>query len=279
MDNQWVLLMGAGDLATRLQPLLDAQGFDVAAARRSPPKNAPFPHMKADACDVRDWQKILAHRPKVIVMTMVPTEFSDEGYRQGYVLPVQGLLQALEGEQGYRPFVMFVSSTSVYSERQGQWVTEESPTQPDSFSGKRLLEAETLLRESGLPHVVVRFSGIYGPGREAMVARLISSELTITPAWTNRIHVRDCVGVMSHLIGRYQAGLPLDEVYLASDNLPIRQQEFVSGLAEILGIDADGLPRSEQVGPRGSKRCSNARLLETGYRFIFPTWKEGYESL
>lgn len=279
MDNQWVLLMGAGDIASRLQPLLAAQGYEVAGARRNPPAKSDYPQMKADARSAADWVNILQHKPAVVVLTMVPTEFSDTGYLQGYVEPVQAMLEALAATPDYQPFIVFVSSTSVYSERSGAWVRETSPTNPDSFSGRRLVQAEQLLEASGYPHVIVRFSGIYGPGREGMVARLISGDLKITPAWTNRIHVRDCVGVISHLIGRREAGLPLDTVYLASDNLPIRQEEFVQGLAAKLGIDADELPRTEQIGPRGSKRCNNARLLETGYRFIFPTWKEGYESL
>lgn len=280
MMNHWILLMGAGDIAHRLQPLLSAQGFNVAGARRNPPAKTDFPHIRADARNVEDWRSLLAQQPEVIVLTLVPTAFSDEGYQQGYVEPIEAMLKALqESDPEYLPLILFVSSTSVYSERDGDWVDESTPTEPDSFAGARLLEAENLLRASAYPHTIVRFSGIYGPGREGMVARLMSGELTITPAWTNRIHVRDCAGVLSHLVQRFYADLALEDVYVASDNLPIRQAEFVEGLAAIMGVDASGLPVSDKVGPRGSKRCNNARLTASGYRFMFPTWKEGYESL
>lgn len=280
MMNHWILLMGAGDIAHRLQPLLSAQGFNVAGARRNPPAKTDFPHIRADARKVEDWRSLLAQQPEVIVLTLVPTAFSEEGYQQGYVEPIEAMLKALQdSDPEYLPLILFVSSTSVYSERDGEWVDESTATEPDSFAGIRLLEAENLLRASAYPHTIVRFSGIYGPGREGMVARLMSGELTVTPAWTNRIHVKDCAGVLSHLVQRFYADLGLDDVYVASDNLPIRQAEFVEGLATIMGVDASSLPVSDKVGPRGSKRCNNARLVESGYRFMFPTWKEGYESL
>lgn len=279
MINHTTLLMGAGDIAQRLQPLLSAQGHEVIGARRNPPKKTDFPYIKADAREVRDWQQLLAKQPGVIVLTLVPTEFSDQGYLQGYVEPVEALLKALNELAGdYRPLLVFVSSSSVYSEREGEWVDETTPEKPTSFSGKRLLQAEKMLRSSGYPHTIVRFTGIYGPGREGMLNRLRSGQLTLTPAWTNRIHVDDCAGVLAHLIQRNQAGSEIDELYLATDNLPVRQAELVSGLAARMGVESAKLPVSDEVGPRGSKRCSNQRLTASGYRLQYPTWKEGYEA-
>lgn len=279
MNNLKVLLMGAGDIASRLQPLLAVQGYEVTGARRNPPAEPDYPQLKADARQPNDWQKILTERPDVIVLTMVPTEYSDIGYQQGYVEPVQAMLESLTTLFDYQPCIVFVSSTSVYSEREGDWISERSQTNPDSFSGQRLEEAENLLKNSEYQHVVVRFSGIYGPGREGMLKRLKEGQLTLTPGWTNRIHVRDCAGVLAHLIGQYRLGKPLHSLYLASDNLPVRQSDFVRGLATKLGIDATALPRSEDVGTRGSKRCDNTRLRETGYTFVYPTWHEGYADL
>ena len=279
MNNLKVLLMGAGDIASRLQPLLAVQGFDVTGARRNPPANPSYPQLKADARHADSWQQLLVARPDVIVLTMVPTESTDHGYQQGYVEPVQAMLESLSTLTDYQPFIVFVSSSSVYSEREGNWVSERSPANPDSFAGQRLEEAENLLKHASYEHVVVRFSGIYGPGREGMLKRIQEGKITLTPAWTNRIHVRDCAGVLAHLIGQFRLGKSLHNLYLASDNLPIRQSDFVHGLATKLGIDASGLPRSGEIGTRGSKRCDNTRLREAGYTFVYPTWHEGYAEL
>lgn len=279
MNNLKVLLMGAGDIASRLQPLLTVQGYDVTGARRNPPAKANYTQLKADARKADDWHQVLTARPDVIVLTLVPTEFSDVGYQQGYVEPIQAMLSSLATFSDYQPFIVFVSSSSVYSEREGAWISEHSPTNPDSFAGQRLEEAENVLKHSDYPHVVVRFSGIYGPGREGMLKRIREGRITLTPAWTNRIHVRDCAGVLAHLIGQHRLGKQLHKLYLASDNLPVRQSDIVRGLATKLGVDATALPQTDGIGTRGSKRCDNTRLRESGYTFVYPTWHEGYAEL
>lgn len=275
------LLMGAGDIASQLQPLLQQQDYNVLGVRRHPDKHhGDWPVVAGDAKAKANWDVLLQRTPEVIVLTLTPTEFTDKGYEEGYVQPLKALKQSLaEQPDDYKPLVIFVSSTSVYGQKNGEEVDEQSPTEPDKFTGKRVLEAEQLLRESACQPLIVRFSGIYGPGRERMVASLYSGDITLRPSWTNRIHSRDAASVLSHLIGRYDMQLSLDDLYLASDNEPVRQRDFVLWLAEHLGLETDDLKESSEVGPRGSKRCINKRLRETGFHFIFPSYKEGYGDL
>jgi nucleoside-diphosphate-sugar epimerase len=279
--NKLALLMGAGDLAHHLAPKLKDQGFAVMGARRSPSKaEGTIDVVPADATRVEDWRALLKPQPAVIVLTLTPTEFSDEGYEAGYVKPVESYVTALsEQPADYQPLTLFVSSTSVYGEREGAWVDEATATVPDTFSGERLVQAEELMMAQGRHSVCVRFSGIYGPGREGMLARLLNGETRVTPAWTNRIHVEDCAGVLAHLVKRYEAGDAVQRVYLASDNEPVLQREFVDWLGKRLHVDTASLPTSEFVGMRGSKRCNNQRLRDTGYKFKYPTYREGYAHL
>ncbi|RUO26332.1 NAD(P)-dependent oxidoreductase [Aliidiomarina minuta] len=275
------LLMGAGDIASQLQPLLQQQDFSVLGVRRNPDKHhGDWPVVAGDAKVKANWDALLQRTPEVIVLTLTPTQFSDQGYEEGYVQPLRALKESLaEQPDDYKPLVVFVSSTSVYGQKEGEEVDEESPTEPEKFTGKRLLEAEQLLRESACQPLIVRLSGIYGPGRERMVASLYSGDITLRPSWTNRIHSRDVASVLSHLIGRYDMQLSLDDLYLASDNEPVKQRDFVLWLAQHLGLDTQDLAESSEVGPRGSKRCNNTRLRETGFHFIFPSYKEGYGDL
>ncbi|MGX5913446.1 sugar nucleotide-binding protein [Aliidiomarina sp. Khilg15.8] len=279
--SKLALLMGAGDLAHHLAPELKEQGFAVIGARRSPSKaKGTFDVVAANAARVEDWRALLKQQPALIVLTLTPTEFSDAGYEAGYVKPVESFVTALnEQPADYQPLTLFVSSTSVYGERDGAWVDETTTTVPDTFSGERLLQAEELIKAQGRHSVCVRFSGIYGPGREGMIARLLNGDTRITPAWTNRIHVEDCAGVLAHLVKMYEADKPLQRVYLASDNEPVLQKEFVDWLAKRLHIDTATLPTSEFVGMRGSKRCNNKRLRDSGYKFKYPTYREGYAHL
>ena len=63
--------------------------------------------------------------------------------------------------------MFFTSSTGVYAQTHGEWVDEDSPTEPVRYAGKRLLEGERLLLSGPFPATIVRLAGIYGPGRRS----------------------------------------------------------------------------------------------------------------
>jgi nucleoside-diphosphate-sugar epimerase len=187
------------------------------------------------------------------------------------VVPVQHLVQQLTAQvsDSYQPLILYVGSTSVYGQRDGNWVDENSLTEPDSETGKMLLAAENVLRESALNTVIVRAAGIYGPGRERMYQALQEGNYTITPTWHNRIHADDLAGALEHLALQRFMGAELDEVYIACEDTPLYGENYVRQLAHELDLDADTLlaqlPTSNEVGPRGNKRLSNARLRATGW--------------
>ena len=167
--------------------------------------------------------------------------------------------------------VFFTSSTAVYGQSNGEWVDESSATEPTGFNGKVLLEAEQLVSDAPELGVNVRLSGIYGPGRTRLVRKVWSGEATATGGWTNRIHVEDCAGALHHLMGLSNPA-PL---YLGSDDLPVRTVDVVNWMAEKLGKP---MPQPASTA-RLNKRCRNARLRQSGYRFIYPTFREGYPSI
>ena len=98
--------------------------------------------------------------------------------------------------------------------------------------------------------------------------------------YTNRIHVDDCAAVLSHLIVKDASGESLQKIYLGVDCVPVTHADLIDWLAdemgEVLSQDLDDVPGSRQVG---SKRCSNKRLLESGYSFIYPGYQEGFRSI
>ena len=152
---------------------------------------------------------------------------------------------------------------------------------PTRFSGDTLLAAEGLVRASGLGGVCVRFGGIYGPGRTSLLRRIAKGELLLGDEahFTNRIHRDDAAGVLGHLLSTSEA----HPIYLGVDCEPVDQATFAGWVASQLGV-APPRRASEQGAPAppqraGSKRCSNARLLASGYRFRFPTYREGYAPL
>lgn len=280
--HEKLLIIGCGDIGRRLAAQLDPQQYHITGLKRSATPN--LPNLQYRQCDVTHPQalvSVVAEGFDVIVISMTPSERSDAGYKSAYVDTCRNLVAALMmaalATQAHQPrLLLFVSSTAVYAQDDGSWVDETSPTEPESFSGKRLLEAEQIIQQSGYGHLIVRFSGIYGPGRNRLIEQVKQARASNSPHYTNRIHADDCAGVLAHLINlRKNQDLP--STILATDSSPIPMVEVVSWLAEQLSIK-DFLA-ADVVNERGNKRISNQRLLDSGYRFQYPNFKQGYKKL
>jgi nucleoside-diphosphate-sugar epimerase len=206
----------------------------------------------------------------------------ESAYRATYLDGIGNLLRALK-EQGECPRrIFFTSSTAVYAQRRGEWVDEDSVTAPNRFSGDILLLSERLLLASAFPATVVRLGGIYGPGRTSLIERVRSGTARRRPGsphYTNRIHRDDAAGALRHLMTRAE---PPDEVYLGVDSEPADEAEVLGWLAERLGAPQPPEQEDESGASKrgaGNKRCRNARLLATGYRFRYPSFREGYQAV
>lgn len=277
-SQEKLLIIGCGDIGQRLAQQLDPHHYRITGLRRHPP--ADLPYLQYRVCDATQSGQLDAllgsEAFDVIVISMTPAERSDRGYEQAYVQTCHNLVAGLKRHQRRPRLIQFVSSTAVYGQNDGSWVDESSPTQPESFSGKRLLEAEQVIQASGFIHSSVRFSGIYGPGRNRLIEQVKQQRASASPHHTNRIHADDCAGVLAHLI-ELQLKQDLAPVYLATDSSPTPMVEVVSWIAEQLGI-RDFLA-SDAVNERGNKRISNQRLLATGYSFRYPDFRAGYAGL
>ncbi len=277
-----VLIAGCGYVGTALGERLAKDGHDVWGLRREvaglPASIAP---LRADLRDPRT----LADLPSDlgwVVYAAAPDGHDDASYRDTYVRGLENLLGvwAARGERPAR--LVFVSSTSVYAQRDGGWVDEGSPTEPTHHSGRRLLEAEAIAGSGPGTSVVIRFAGIYGPGRTGLVEQVRRGEARVPaggPRWTNRIHRDDCAGAIAHLLS---LGDPAP-LYLGVDDEPADFGEVVRWLAAELGapepsVEEPDAPRGGRF-TRSSKRCSNARLRSSGYRFAYPTFRDGYRAL
>ncbi|HEV7667478.1 MAG TPA: SDR family oxidoreductase [Thermoanaerobaculia bacterium] len=194
-----------------------------------------------------------------------------EAYEAAYVRGLENLLAVVAPRR-----LIFVSSTAVYGDRRGAWTDEDSPTEPDHFSGRLLLEAEKIALGGPSPAVVLRLGGIYGPGRERLIREVAEGRATrpAEPLFTNRIHREDAAGAIAHLLALERP----EAVYLGVDSKPADLGAIYSWIAARLGRPepATALATGEGRLARGSKRCSNARLVASGYRFAYPTFREGY---
>lgn len=274
--NQRILINGCGRIGTRLGLTLADRGAQVYGLRRSTtPLPEPLNTISADVTDERNLTAQLPPALDLVYVILTPDRYDDAGYRASYVAGTQSIVNALKASGNQQARLIFVSSTGVYGQNQGEWVDETSPTEPDRFSGKRLLEAEAIAARHSGSSISVRFGGIYGPDREALRRRVVNGGACQAkpPLYTNRIHEDDCVGILAHL------GALADPaaVYIGVDNAPCSQCEVMDWLAEQLGCPA--VPRAEGHGTTAGKRCSNRRLLASGYQFRFPDYRAGYSAL
>lgn len=279
-----VLFIGCGDIGVRtIQRLECSQGGLVwqALAMRRHPERLP-PNISSVAVDLRDTEALagllVSHCFDAIVVTLTADQMTDQGYADTYVAGAKALQSAIV-QSGQPPgLVIWVSSTGVYHQSNGEWVDELSETNPSSFRGKRLLEAEQVIQQLAVSSVVVRFSGIYGPGRSRLISQVRQGVIAsaVPVHWANRIHSEDCAGVLAHLLSRFGQGAVLENLYLATDNESAPAHEVQRWLAE--QVEIEPLEGSE-ARRMGNRRCRNQRLRSSGYLFCYPTYREGYGAL
>ncbi|PPK65136.1 nucleoside-diphosphate-sugar epimerase [Methylobacter tundripaludum] len=271
-----ILIVGCGAIGSELAAVLSAKGHDVTGLKRKPPLSASgsVHYVAADISSAANLAGLDADFAQAFFIVS-PDGRNEQSYRAVYQTGLDNLLDRLPETHW-----TMVSSTSVYGQNQGEWVDEDSPAEPGNITSRLIRQAEQGLIASNPANVVVRFSGIYGPGREYLLRQAMQTPAIqqTPPYFTNRIHQRDCVGVLAFLLEQCLAGETLAQCYLASDDDPAPTWEVVSWLAErlhcpppvIKAVDADaGM----------NKRCNNTRLKALGYQFEYPSYKDGYLEL
>lgn len=273
--SERILLAGCGDLGERVAQRLRAHGDEVWALRRQPPARGMhgIHWLRGDLTDPASLRELPAGITRLVYLP-APATRDKAAYRAIFVDGLRHLLDALDRRKLAR--VLFVSSSAVYGEHDGDWVDEATPTDPPGFNGAVLLEAEQWLAEQSLPSTVLRLAGLYGPGRLQLIERLRAGQLRVpreTPHWANRIHVDDAAAAIAHLL-QLKSPQPL---YLGVDDTPMPLDELYDFLAAL--IDAP-LP-AEGAAPAGvgSKRLRNARLRASGWAPQWPDAREGYAAL
>lgn|SRR5690554_701715 len=275
MDREKLLIIGCGDLGQRLAQHLSDQPLAITGVRRRATKDrGNLRYIAADIHQPDTLAALLTEDFDRLVITLTPAERSAAGYETGYVIPCERLVALCRRLPRPPRQILFASSTAVYGQDTGEWVNEQSLTQPRGYNGEQLLRAEQLLLDSGLPVSVLRLAGIYGPGRNRLLRRVAAGDAPLSDAWTNRIHAEDAAGFMAHLLllSQHQPLLP---VYGMSDGQPATSAEVVSWLAQSMGVGT-GAP---QQSANRNKRVGNRLLLATGYRLRYPDYRAGFGAL
>jgi nucleoside-diphosphate-sugar epimerase len=186
--------------------------------------------------------------------------------------------------------VIYMSATSVYSQTGGATVTEESPAEPHSAMGKRRLDAEQAFlkygRATGTPVIILRVSGIYGPGRLPLMqisqGQPLLREEESGPS--NRIHADDLAAVCLVAADRGEGG----EIFNVSDGHPSSMTSYFNACADLLGYPRQPLVSMEEarrvMSPlmlsyvTDSRVVDNTRMLDRlNFQLKYPTMMDGLQ--
>jgi nucleoside-diphosphate-sugar epimerase len=193
---------------------------------------------------------------------------------------VDGLTNVLNNLSSDVKRFVYASSTGVYGQSGGEWVDEQTPPSPRSESGKICLEAEERLREwirdedRRTSLVVLRFAGLYGPGRVIRSSAIKRGEpISGDPTkLLNVIHIDDAAMAV---VAAFEAAAP-DPIYVVSDDRPVTRREYYSQVASLLDapppVFVSPEPGSMHEGRDAtSKRVTNRRMKESlGVKLAYP---------
>ncbi len=272
-----ILIAGCGYVGTELGLQLQSCELQVFGLRRNAESLPPgISGVSADLTSGVGLSK-LPEGIDAVCYAVAAAAHDESAYRDAYVTGVKNLLHFLESRGDPLKRVIYVSSTGVYGQNSGEWVDEGSPTEPPDFSGRVLLEGEASVRELSKTASIVRFGGIYGPGRIRLLRQVIERKVQIdtsTVAYTNRIHRDDCAGMLRHLL--FLEAPPA--LCIGVDREPCDRNDVYLWIAEKLKIKLERKSNPDASGVSG-KRCRSSLIGSTGYSFLFPDFRSGYEAL
>ena len=271
-----ILIAGCGYVGQAAADLYHAAGWAVEGWTRSAESVATLSAKPYPICEVDISRRAkVAERRKTFdaVIHCASSSGGDaEMYRQVYLDGARNLLETFPGSK-----LLFTSSTSVYAQRDGSWVTEESETKPTRETSQILLETERSVLANG--GIVARLAGIYGPGRSALLTKFVEGTAIIdaeNDRFVNQVHRDDIAAALFLLLSRKAEGA---QIYNVVDDQPILQSECYRWLAQRLNRPLPSIGRSTQERKRGdsNKRVSNANLRALGWTPRYPKFADGME--
>ena len=182
-------------------------------------------------------------------------------------------------------WITYLSATSVYGDHKGEWVNEDSKTNPTSINGIARLKAENdwvfLGKNNKLPIQIFRLSGIYS-NEKNILSRLKLKDVKLINKkdhYFSRIHVDDIGNILFKSMSKFKSG----EIYNISDDRPSSSEEITLYGAKILNINNIEKIEVDNINNEmlknfynESKKVSNVKVKKFfDYELKFPSYVEG----
>ena len=275
-----LLSFGHGFSARALTPALLARGWNVTGTTRS--------QDKAEALAAMGVTPILFPGTAMEAALDKATHLLISAGPDAEGDPVLRALQAeISARADQYSWVGYLSTTGVYGDHGGGWVSEDTPLSPSTRRGQLRVDAEAAWQAiDGLPLHIFRLAGIYGPGRGpfAKVRNGTARRIIKAGQVFSRIHVEDIAQVLLASIQQPNPGA----VYNLCDNDPAPPEDVIAHAAELLGLPIPPAVAFEQaeMTPMArsfyaeSKRVDNRRIRsELGVQLLYPDYRSGLAAL
>ena len=286
MDKKNTLLIfGFGYTAKFICKKFSRNNWRVYCTTRSNEKTKEIKDLKAMPVFFNDEEKIKnILSDDNYILTTAPPENSKDPVVENYGHLIKENSERIK-------WAGYLSTTSVYGDKKGEWVTEDTELEPNLERSISRVAAENSWIKLGekllIKTVIFRLAGIYGPGR-SLIDRLMKNEdvyIVDKPAHLfNRIHIEDIVGAVEKAMSSQSK----TKIYNLSDDLPATQLDVAKFAASLLKKNCPEIVslKSEMVSEmaksfyKEEKKVSNKKLKdELGYKLVFPSFKEGLSSI
>ena len=264
-----LLIAGFGKLGARLGERYAARGTEVFGVRRG--ERAAGAGVELIRADLADSDATPASLPGVdaLVITLPPPAVDGVVAPDGYRRSLETLAASLPSIPDR---VVFVSSTRVFEGRgDGSSISETDAPEPTSDRGRALVDGERRAVEL-FGASVVRPSGIYGPGRDSLIRRVLAGDPIQYARRTNRVHETDLVRAIEALLERADA----PQLLHATDASPASLGEVATFVAGELGVDAPPRIHPEEAG---GTLLSGERMHAFLGALDYPGYRDGYAEM
>lgn len=261
------LILGCGYLGRVVASRWLSERHSVAALTRSRSDEFRALGIQPIRGDVTELASLQLPSVETVLYAIGLDRTAGRSTREVYLGGLTNVLNKLPRPQKF----VYISSTSVYGQNDGGWVDESSATQPVEESGRIVLDCERLLRARLPEAIILRFAGIYGPGRVIRRVAIEKGETIATDpnGWLNLIHVEDGASAILAAGQRGEAGA----TYNVADNWPATRRDFYTQMASQLGAPE---PRFTSAIERTNRRIHNGRLRsELGVELQYPDFRVG----
>ena len=273
------LIIGCGYVGEALGQRLVALGHEVTGVRRDSDGNERLAKrgiqpLNLDIIQPESFNSITEVYENVVI-AVSSSRGGREAYQQIFQVGIENVANWLKNTQTRS--VVFISSTSVYRQTNGEWVDENSETRGNTTSSSTLGAAEKQIASTNCCTTILRSSGIYGPGRGYLFQQFMKGAAQIDGTgerFLNMVHRDDLAEAILHSFSG-KGG-----IFNITDNEPISLLNFFKWLSESTGKPLPSFVPEPDPATRKrgltNKRVSNHLFKEFhDYQYKYSTFREG----